>query len=121
MSIYLHLLPIYKRSHPFSLPLATHNQNILARSYCTNLSRKVTITMNMKSVIAFFFLVLLIMSPVECLGYNSDYEDSIYSIYKNGGRVHARKLLMLDPILDYDDAGPNPKHDPRGRRGGRNP
>ncbi|GAA0149709.1 hypothetical protein LIER_08821 [Lithospermum erythrorhizon] len=78
--------------------------------------------MNIKSVIAFLFLVLIIMFSVECLGYKNDCEDSTYSIHKrNGGRVHARKLLMLDANLDYDDAGPNPKHDPRGRRGGRNP
>ncbi|KAI7744848.1 hypothetical protein M8C21_029843 [Ambrosia artemisiifolia] len=39
-------------------------------------------------------------------------------------RIHARKLSMLDAMLDYADAGPNPKHDPtrgRGGGGGRNP
>ncbi|MFS7949428.1 hypothetical protein Hanom_Chr06g00571461 [Helianthus anomalus] len=39
-------------------------------------------------------------------------------------RMHARKLSMLDAMLDYDDAGANPKHERRGRPGGgggRNP
>lgn len=36
------------------------------------------------------------------------------------GRVQAssRKFLGLDVMLDYDYAGANPKHDPRGKRGG---
>lgn len=40
---------------------------------------------------------------------------------QDGLRLYGRKLLMLDAVLDYDDAGPNPKHDPRRGRGGRNP
>lgn len=33
-----------------------------------------------------------------------------------------RKLLMPDAVLDYDDAGANPKHDPRRKPGnGRSP
>lgn len=33
-------------------------------------------------------------------------------------QVNSRKLLALDAVLDYDYAGPNPKHDPRGKKGG---
>ena len=41
---------------------------------------------------------------------------------QDGFRIHARKVLMLDDaVLDYDDAGANPRHDPRKGRGGRNP
>ena len=38
-------------------------------------------------------------------------------------KIKSRKLLEADLVqLDYDYAGPNPKHDPkRGRGGGRNP
>ncbi|CAI9778899.1 unnamed protein product [Fraxinus pennsylvanica] len=32
--------------------------------------------------------------------------------------VNPRKLLKVDATLDYDYAGPNPKHDSRGRSGG---
>lgn len=35
--------------------------------------------------------------------------------------ANSRKLLGIDIVLDYDDAGPNVKHDPRGRRGGKGP
>lgn len=35
--------------------------------------------------------------------------------------ANSRKLLGLDIVLDYDDAGPNVKHDPRGKRGGKGP
>lgn len=28
-----------------------------------------------------------------------------------------RKRLMLGAVLDYDDTGPNPKHDPRKKPG----
>ncbi|PIN21420.1 hypothetical protein CDL12_05893 [Handroanthus impetiginosus] len=30
----------------------------------------------------------------------------------------SRKLLGLDAMLDYEDAGPNKNHDPRGKKGG---
>ncbi|XP_057546053.1 uncharacterized protein LOC130825044 [Amaranthus tricolor] len=42
---------------------------------------------------------------------------------KNGPLKKTRKLLEADLVqLDYDEAEPNPKHDPkRGRGGGRNP
>lgn len=33
-------------------------------------------------------------------------------------RENPRKLLQLDTVLDYDNAGPNTKHDPRGKKGG---
>lgn len=32
--------------------------------------------------------------------------------------MNSRKLLSHDAVLDYDDAGANPKHDPRKRGGG---
>lgn len=44
---------------------------------------------------------------------------------KDGVLRNNRKVLVLDTVLDYDYAGPNPKHDPRGRKpggsGNRNP
>ncbi|EYU25249.1 hypothetical protein MIMGU_mgv1a016716mg [Erythranthe guttata] len=33
-------------------------------------------------------------------------------------RAKTRKLMGFVQVLDYDYAGPNPKHDPRGKRGG---
>lgn len=42
---------------------------------------------------------------------------------KDGIRVNVRKLLMMpNTLLDYDDPGANPRHDPRKKPGtGRNP
>lgn len=37
---------------------------------------------------------------------------------KDGVGINSRKLLSHDEVLDYDDAGANTKHDPRGKRGG---
>ncbi|KAH6822183.1 hypothetical protein C2S53_000070 [Perilla frutescens var. hirtella] len=40
-----------------------------------------------------------------------------YLIHKVGAK-NSRKLMGLDAaILDYDYAGPNVKHDPRGKKG----
>ncbi|KAK9292599.1 hypothetical protein L1049_020573 [Liquidambar formosana] len=48
-----------------------------------------------------------------------------YLLHKDGIQMNFRKLLLLDAELDYDDAGPNPKHDPRkgkpGIGGAKNP
>ncbi|KAI3705887.1 hypothetical protein L1987_76136 [Smallanthus sonchifolius] len=46
----------------------------------------------------------------------------VYSLHKDGFQLHARKLSMIDVVLDYNDATANPRHDPRkGMGGGRNP
>lgn len=45
-------------------------------------------------------------------------------ILQAGVEANSRKLLELNAVLDYDYAGPNPKHEPRGKKGGggtRNP
>ncbi|PHT46153.1 hypothetical protein CQW23_15311 [Capsicum baccatum] len=41
-----------------------------------------------------------------------------YKLHKHVIRENPRKLLQLDAVLDYDNAGPNTKHDPRGKKGG---
>ncbi|GLT48258.1 hypothetical protein SLA2020_218930 [Shorea laevis] len=41
-----------------------------------------------------------------------------FSLFHQGGiRVRNRKKLLVQ-VLDYDDTGPNPKHDPRKKPGG---
>ncbi|KAL1550676.1 hypothetical protein AAHA92_18609 [Salvia divinorum] len=50
--------------------------------------------------------------------------NTFLSPHKAGVHAHSRKLLEFDVVLDYDKAGPNPKHEPRGKKGGggaRNP
>jgi hypothetical protein len=44
-------------------------------------------------------------------------KQNIYCLFvKDGIQVNTRKLLLVDE-LDYDDAGANRRHDPRGRPG----
>ncbi|KAL0304428.1 UNVERIFIED_CONTAM: hypothetical protein Sradi_6310900 [Sesamum radiatum] len=69
------------------------------------------------------FMMLISAGMIEASGIGTI---PLHSLHKAGGviRANSRKLLGLDAVLDYDYAGPNPKHDPRGRRGGggsRNP
>ncbi|XP_059306816.1 uncharacterized protein LOC132058283 [Lycium ferocissimum] len=68
---------------------------------------------------AFLLLVLFFIfvssGTVEGLGNGAN---RIYKLQKkNGLREIPRKLMMLDPVLDYDYAGPNPRHDPGRKRG----
>ncbi|XP_047328902.1 uncharacterized protein LOC124932325 [Impatiens glandulifera] len=50
--------------------------------------------------------------------------NKLHLVNKDGLQVNSRKLLVHHTILDYDYAGPNPKHDPRKGKpgiGGKNP
>ncbi|KAA8533583.1 hypothetical protein F0562_030983 [Nyssa sinensis] len=65
-------------------------------------------------------LVLLLLHIFLSSGIAEGFSDSmnhIYSVHKDGFPMNSRKLLVLDRMLDYDYAGPNPKHDPSPRKG----
>ncbi|KAF5810174.1 hypothetical protein HanRHA438_Chr04g0175941 [Helianthus annuus] len=72
-----------------------------------------------KTTLFISFLLLVCIFSVD--GGRNGVARHVYSPHKDGFRLHARKLSLLDAVLDYDDAGANPKHDPRRGRGGRNP
>ncbi|CAN4085688.1 unnamed protein product [Withania somnifera] len=69
---------------------------------------------------AFLLLVLFVIfvssSTVEGLG------NGVNRIHKFQKKMREipRKLMVVDAMLDYDYAGPNPRHDPR-KRGGNHP
>ncbi|XP_010445849.1 PREDICTED: uncharacterized protein LOC104761366 isoform X1 [Camelina sativa] len=45
-----------------------------------------------------------------------------FKLYKSeevGAKKMSHRKLMFHSTADYDDAGPNPKHDPRRRPGGK--
>ncbi|KAH6770963.1 hypothetical protein C2S52_015766 [Perilla frutescens var. hirtella] len=60
--------------------------------------------------------MLLNAGRIECSGISINTLPSPKKVAK----VHAksRKLMELNVVLDYDYAGPNPKHEPRGKKGG---
>ncbi|KAI9157329.1 hypothetical protein LWI28_020736 [Acer negundo] len=69
-----------------------------------------------------FLLLLLIplLSPSGGMveGFKDDMHPK-YSLYKDGIQMKKmRKLLMVDAVLDYDDAGANTKHDPPKKKPG---
>ncbi|KAK1431606.1 hypothetical protein QVD17_08079 [Tagetes erecta] len=63
-------------------------------------------------LISFLLLVYILSNHI------ADARPVNYSLDKDGSKLHPKKHSMLDATLDYDDAGPNPKHDPRKGRGG---
>ncbi|KAB1205105.1 hypothetical protein CJ030_MR7G016749 [Morella rubra] len=72
-------------------------------------------------------LLLILLIPLSGMveGFNDRMNPNDGSLnYKDVNRIKLRKLSGV-VLLDYDDAGPNPKHDyPRrkpGNGGGRNP
>ncbi|XP_010537074.1 PREDICTED: uncharacterized protein LOC104811909 [Tarenaya hassleriana] len=66
-------------------------------------------------------LILISLSPSKgmLIKHPSEHGGEIlYKIEKVEMKMNNRKL-MLESTLDYDDAGPNPKHDPRRKPGGK--
>ncbi|KAL1532055.1 hypothetical protein AAHA92_32115 [Salvia divinorum] len=64
-------------------------------------------------------LILIILSAGAVKG--SDHI-AANAIHKAGVGTNSRKLLGLDLVLlDYDFAGPNEKHDSKGKKGGKGP
>ncbi|XP_050238861.1 uncharacterized protein LOC126688269 [Mercurialis annua] len=74
--------------------------------------------MALKPLLVLFLLLIVPFSSGMVEGFreitNPDY--SIHKVKMDGNQMNSRKLLV--EVLDYDDTGPNPKHDPR-KKGGR--
>ncbi|KAJ6340676.1 hypothetical protein OIU77_008436 [Salix suchowensis] len=74
----------------------------------------------------FLLFSLLLLAPLLSSGFVEAFKEGMtphHSFVKDGIQViNTRKLLV--EVLDYDDAGANRRHDPRGRTGaggGKNP
>ncbi|KAG6410058.1 hypothetical protein SASPL_128105 [Salvia splendens] len=75
--------------------------------------------MNARTKSLAMLLLLMFLSAGAVKG--SDHGTINHLLHKGEMGANSRKLLGMDIVLDYDDAGPNVKHDPRGRRGGKGP
>ncbi|XWS61353.1 hypothetical protein CRYUN_Cryun07bG0118700 [Craigia yunnanensis] len=69
-----------------------------------------------------FLLVSLVLIMPFSYGMVDGFQGGMQTKYslEQGGMIQkssSRKLLMLGAMLDYDDAGANPKHDPRKKPG----
>ncbi|KAM3381778.1 putative protein isoform X1 [Capsicum galapagoense] len=67
-------------------------------------------------VLLVLFLIFVSSGTVEGLGTDVN---RIHNFQKKMREI-PRKLMGVDAVLDYDYAGPNPRHDPR-KRGGNHP
>ncbi|XP_022844503.1 uncharacterized protein LOC111367714 [Olea europaea var. sylvestris] len=74
-----------------------------------------SLTMKASSLLFLLLFVSLSTGTVYCSGIRVK---TVLMNHKGEMQVNSRKLLALDAVLDYDYAGPNPKHDPRGKKGG---
>ncbi|XP_021909545.1 uncharacterized protein LOC110823467 [Carica papaya] len=75
---------------------------------------------NKITLLLLFFLLLISLSSDLVEGFRDDKQvEPTYSFHKEIGMQMrgGRKLLAMDAMLDYDDAGANPRHDPR-KKGG---
>ncbi|KAL9163093.1 hypothetical protein ABFS82_06G019300 [Erythranthe guttata] len=69
------------------------------------------------SLVFLFFLLMFLLSSgiINLYGVGTN---PLHLLPEGEVRAKTRKLMGFVQVLDYDYAGPNPKHDPRGKRGG---
>nr|XP_011470208.1 PREDICTED: uncharacterized protein LOC101305012 [Fragaria vesca subsp. vesca] len=75
-------------------------------------------------ILQVLLLSVLLISLVSGNNTVEGFKDDNDQLLHKGVKVNSRKLFMMPDATmhDYDDAGANPKHDPRRRPGnGRNP
>ncbi|CAK7324205.1 unnamed protein product [Dovyalis caffra] len=70
----------------------------------------------------FLLVSLLLLAPLFSSdlveGFNEGM-NQLHSLHKDGIQMINTRKLLLD-VMDYDEAGPSHKHDPKGRPGGKN-
>ncbi|XP_057452465.1 uncharacterized protein LOC130744294 isoform X1 [Lotus japonicus] len=74
----------------------------------------------------FLLVLLLVLIPLSSehfflLGLAEGFRERVdhvhHSLYKGGMKMNSRKLFAHNFVLDYDEAGPNPKHTKRPGKG----
>ncbi|AED96365.1 transmembrane protein [Arabidopsis thaliana] len=75
--------------------------------------------------LSLLFLILIICSSslvegsIQLDGAKMHESSMLYKSEEVGVKKMGHRKLMFHSTADYDDAGPNPKHDPRRRPGGK--
>ncbi|KAK2444473.1 hypothetical protein QL285_015499 [Trifolium repens] len=70
----------------------------------------------------FLLVVLLVIIPFPLSsglaeGFRENMHPIDHFVYKVGSKMNSRKLLSHAFVLDYDEAGPNPKHSKKPGKG----
>ncbi|KAL3524426.1 hypothetical protein ACH5RR_017260 [Cinchona calisaya] len=73
--------------------------------------------LRISSSILLFLLLLNLLASAKVEGFSNGMNHT-YSLDKDGILRNNRKVMVVDAVLDYDYAGPNPKHDQRGKKSG---
>ncbi|KAG5019226.1 hypothetical protein AAZX31_06G125200 [Glycine max] len=66
--------------------------------------------LKMNTFLLFLLLILIPLSSCLAEGFRANKHPTHGLLYKDGIKVNSRKLLVHDFVLDYDEAGPNPRH-----------
>ncbi|XP_057452467.1 uncharacterized protein LOC130744294 isoform X2 [Lotus japonicus] len=70
-----------------------------------------------KTFLLVLLLVLIPLSSGLAEGFRERVDHVHHSLYKGGMKMNSRKLFAHNFVLDYDEAGPNPKHTKRPGKG----
>ncbi|KAH7853346.1 hypothetical protein Vadar_001421 [Vaccinium darrowii] len=113
-------LPLRASIKATLLPSSSSNETQLMKFYRRNISStRSAMAFRIKtSLLLFLFLLISSVSSGKAEGFK-DNAEPIYSLRKGSVQMNLRKLLVT--LLDYDYTGPNPKHDPRRGKPGKNP
>ncbi|KAK7410730.1 hypothetical protein VNO78_01754 [Psophocarpus tetragonolobus] len=65
---------------------------------------------HIKTLLLLLLFTLIPLSSGLVKGFRENMLPSHSLLYKDGMKVKWRKLFVHDFVLDYDEAGPNPRH-----------
>ncbi|XP_061375699.1 uncharacterized protein LOC133317821 isoform X2 [Gastrolobium bilobum] len=73
--------------------------------------------LKIKTFLIVLLLVLIPLSSGLAEGFRENMHPTHHSLYKDGIKINSRKLFAHDFVLDYDEAGANPKHSKKPGKG----
>ncbi|XP_010555737.1 PREDICTED: uncharacterized protein LOC104825154 [Tarenaya hassleriana] len=113
----------YKKESFAPFPSQTHVFQIPSPQQKSEIQFYINMLLRIKTLLLLFlFLVSSSSSSSGIVEHSIDRGGSMHEILyevKNKKVNMDHRKLMFESTLDYDDAGPNPKHDPRRKPGGK--